>query len=222
MVPRWLASPRARRPSNLVDKPADGVAVRHQRVRLSARPTADVPVRSANTSSANGGLRPSPPRWPPSPRHRRTSACPLAPARRVSAHQASAGGRTAAGHHAPVVEREIPDEQHAHHRHQADRSFPPSQPARSLSCQPSSPAFQPRPIPIPIAISLHLPGHQDLVTTSATACSVSMAHRRRAADVAFDQPAQDRHEPAEHDLQAPQVERQAGAVCNSAPLRLRR
>jgi hypothetical protein len=41
-------------------------------------------------------------------------------------------------------------------------------------------------------------------------------------DVAFDQPAQDRHEPAEHDLQAPQVERQAGAVCNSAPLRLRR
>jgi hypothetical protein len=49
-----------------------------------------------------------------------------------------------------------------------------------------------------------------------------MAHRRRDADVAFDQPAQDRHEPAEHDLQAPQVERQAGAVCNSAPLRLRR
>jgi hypothetical protein len=27
-------------------------------------------------------------------------------------------------------------------------------------------------IPIPIAISLHLPGHQDLVTASATACSM--------------------------------------------------
>jgi hypothetical protein len=75
------------------------------------------------------------------------------------------------------------------------------------------------------AACAHTPHLPNVTTTSRLKCvdsSVSMAHRRRAADVAFDQPAQDRHEPAEHDLQAPQVERQAGAVCNSAPLRLRR
>jgi hypothetical protein len=39
------------------------------------------------------------------------------------------GPRTAAGDHPPVVERAVADQQHAHHRHQADPSLAPSQPA---------------------------------------------------------------------------------------------
>ena len=50
-------------------------------------------------------------------------------ARRASARQASAGRWTAAGDHAPKVERSIANQQHVHHHHQAAPSIPPSQPA---------------------------------------------------------------------------------------------
>jgi hypothetical protein len=52
----------------------------------------------------------------------------------ASAHQARAGRWTAAGHHAPVIERAVADQQHAHHRHQADPSLPPGQPRRVHNC----------------------------------------------------------------------------------------
>ena len=57
----------------------------------------------------------------------------------ASAHQARAGRWTAAGHHAPIIKRAVADQQHAHHRHQADPSLPPrSTPARAElpSCRP--------------------------------------------------------------------------------------
>ena len=52
----------------------------------------------------------------------------------ASAHQARAGRWTAAGHHAPVIKRAVADQQHAHHRHQADPSLPPGQPRRMRNC----------------------------------------------------------------------------------------
>jgi hypothetical protein len=52
----------------------------------------------------------------------------------ASAHQARAGRWTAAGHHAPVIKRAVADQQHAHHRHQADPSLPPGQPRRVRNC----------------------------------------------------------------------------------------
>jgi hypothetical protein len=52
----------------------------------------------------------------------------------ASAHQARAGRWTAAGHHAPIIKREVADQQHAHHRHQADPSLPPGQPRQVRNC----------------------------------------------------------------------------------------
>jgi hypothetical protein len=52
----------------------------------------------------------------------------------ASAHQARAGRLTAAGHHAPVIKRAVADQQHAHHRDQADPSLPPGQPRRICNC----------------------------------------------------------------------------------------
>ena len=55
---------------------------------------------------------------------------------RASAHQASAGRWTAAGDHAPIVERSIANQQQPHHHHQADLSILPRQPApRRCRCQ---------------------------------------------------------------------------------------
>ena len=78
-------------------------------------------------------------------RHRLSSWCAAGPgarqcgtpvrgltlARRASAHQASAGRWTAAGDHAPIVERSIANQQQPHHHHQADPSILLGQPAPS-------------------------------------------------------------------------------------------
>jgi hypothetical protein len=52
----------------------------------------------------------------------------------ASAHQARAGRWTAAGHHAPAIKRAVADQQHAHHRRQADPSLPHGQPPRICNC----------------------------------------------------------------------------------------
>jgi hypothetical protein len=95
---------------------------------------------------------------------------------RASAHQASAGRWTAAGDHAPIVERSIANQQHAHHPYQADPSILPRQPAPRdpVGCQASSdPPRSPKPAchveqPLTLAICCWppprpSPGHSALI-----------------------------------------------------------
>ena len=58
-----------------------------------------------------------------------TSVCGLTLARWALAHQASVGRWTAAGDHAPIVQRSIANQQQPHHHHQADPWLLPRQPA---------------------------------------------------------------------------------------------
>ncbi len=72
-----------------------------------------------------------------------TSVRGLTLARRASAHQASAGRWTAAGDHAPIVERSIANQQQPHHHHQADPWMLPRQPAPKVLSVPKNQATHP-------------------------------------------------------------------------------
>src|SRR5918995_2318956 len=128
MLPPWRpTSPAKRRPWQP-----------HRQSRRTRRPLRRPPWLKA---PANGGMvleqlvgdRHRLSSWyaagPSRPGRASTPLRGLTLARRASAPQASAGRWTAAGDHAPIVERSIANQQHPHHHHQADPWILPRQPA---------------------------------------------------------------------------------------------
>jgi hypothetical protein len=108
-------------------------------------------------------------------------------ARWALAHQASAGRWTAAGDHAPIVERSITNQQQAHHHHQADPWILPSQPAPRGTVGAQEPSDSPESpkLACPVEQPLTLPVCWTLTVSSAwpfgLSCCVSLAWERTGA-----------------------------------------
>jgi hypothetical protein len=108
-------------------------------------------------------------------------------ARRASAHQASAGRWTAAGDHAPIVERSIANQQQPHHHHQADPWILPRQPAPRGTVGAQEPSDSPESpkLACPVEQPLTLPVCWTLTASSAwpfgLSCCVSLAWERTGA-----------------------------------------
>jgi hypothetical protein len=111
------------------------------------------------------------------------SVCGLTLARWASVHQASAGRPTAAGDHAPIVERSIANQQQPHHHHQADPWILPRQPTPKALSLPKNQATHPS---LPSRLATYGNVIMGLTAwacaTSSKPSGVPLQNRERSAD----------------------------------------